>query len=695
MADIEQLTSRLEKLRKEIDHHNYLYYALDAPSISDAEYDSLMRELKILESEYPQLITPDSPTQRVGTTPLESFGVIEHPTPLLSLGNVFNDEELLAWLHRTRKLIGASKIAFVCEHKIDGLAFSLTYLNRRLANGATRGDGYRGENITQNLRTIKSIPLTVPHDAPPRFEVRGEVYLPKAGFQKLNEERAAHGLPLFANPRNAAAGSIRQLDPRISASRPLEVYIYGLGWSEGQTIPDSHWDILQYLKSLGFRINPHNRQAESIDEAIGYYHQWVNQRQNLLYEADGIVIKIDSISLQEDLGIVGNEPRGAVAYKFPAMQATTRLLEIRISVGRTGTLNPYAVFEPVMIGGVTVRQAALHNEADIVRKDIRENDIVYIQRAGEVIPEVLGPTPGSKESIERKSTFNLIDKLIEIDKQQGGTGRPVCPACSHDVIRGKDEAMYYCTNSRCPAQLQARLELFASRGAMDIRGIGESMSALLIDRGLVHDIADIYSLTKEDLLSLERMGDKSAKNIIEAIADSRKKPLARIIYGLGIRHVGAETARLLADYFQSIQALQTTTADSLRVIPGVGDKIAESIVKYFQLEENRNLINKLIAAGVFAESEYKIKSNELLFTGMEFVITGTLNNFSRTIARQKIISLGGIVKDDVSRNTRYLVVGSEPGSKLARARSLGIPVLDEDQFLRLLEKGNNLNNIES
>jgi DNA ligase (NAD+) len=691
MDSIEQIEHRIQELKNEINHHSYLYYALDNPTISDAEYDTLMRELRKLEEQFPQLVTPDSPTQRVGTSPIEAFGIVNHPKPLLSLGNVFNDDELIAWYNRTFKLAEGRKLSFVCEHKIDGLAIALTYVNGHLETGATRGNGYNGENITQNVRTIRSIPLSVSGDIPRRFEVRGEVYLPKEGFRKLNEERAAEGLPLFANPRNAAAGSVRQLDPKITAKRPLDIFIYGLGWAEDRKMPDSHWDTMQYLKSIGFKINPNNRQSADIEEAKEYYHSWVNQRLNLPYEADGIVIKIDSLAVQEELGIVGNEPRGAIAYKFPATQATTKLNEIAISVGRTGTLNPYAILEPVSVGGVTIRQAALHNEDDIRRKDIREGDRVYIQRAGEVIPEVLGPTPESKESVNRRPQFDLLEKLEEINRQIGGKGLALCPVCGSDIIRQEGEAMYYCTNARCPAQLQARLELFASRGAMDIRGIGESMSALLLERGLVHDVADLYGLKLDDLSGLERMGEKSSRNIIEAIQASRKRPLSRILYALGIRHVGAEMAQILADHFRNIDEIRDATRERLMSIPGVGEKIADSIVTFFHQEENRSIIDKLKVMGVFPEpSAEQSPILPMPLTGQEFVITGTLKSFSREIAQQKIKVLGGIAKDDVTKKTRYLVVGDIPGSKLTRARSLGIEELSEEQFLNLLrEKGSN------
>jgi DNA ligase (NAD+) len=684
MSGLEQADRQIRELRSQINHHNYLYYALDAPEIGDAEYDTLMRELRQLEATYPQLVTPDSPTQRVGVAPIEAFGVVDHPRPLLSLGNAFTDDDLMAWYARTVKLTGGRRISFVCEHKIDGLAVALTYVNGRLEAGATRGDGYRGENITQNLRTIRSIPLSVPVDAPARFEVRGEVYLPKAGFRKLNEERASEGLPLFANPRNAAAGSVRQLDPRITARRPLDIFVYGLGWAEGRVMPDMHWETMQYLKSLGFRINPANEKSDTIEDAKQYYHRWVERRESLAYEADGVVVKIDSLPLQEDMGAVGNEPRGAIAYKFPATQTTTRLNDIGISVGRTGTLNPYAILEPVSVGGVTIRQAALHNEDDIRRKDIRQGDRVYVQRAGEVIPEVIGPTPESKARRDRGREFGLVEKLKEINVGLGRGNRPLCPACGADVFRAEGEAMYFCTNSRCPAQLQARLELFASRGAMDIRGIGESMSAALLEQGLVRDVADLYYLKTDDLLRLERMGEKSAGNIIRAIQGSKERPLARLLYGLGIRHVGSETAMLLAESLPSIDELMAADLEELMSVPTIGQKIAESVVAFFQQADNRLVVEKLKVAGVKLAEEKVTRTGALPLAGIEFVITGTLKSSSREKAQERINSLGGTAKSDLTRKTNYLVVGEEPGSKVERARSWGIQTISEEELLRLL-----------
>ncbi|MBI2836579.1 MAG: NAD-dependent DNA ligase LigA [Chloroflexi bacterium] len=676
MENLDRVRERIEKLRAEIDRHNYLYYVLNAPEISDAEYDELMRNLRRLEEEHPQFFTPDSPTQRVGAAPVEAFGVVEHRHPLLSLANAFSPEDLFAWHSRTVRLSGGQTFDMTCEHKIDGLAVALIYVNGRFETGATRGDGIRGENITQNLRTVRSIPLAVSKEAPPRFEVRGEVYLPKNGFHKLNEERAAEGLPLFANPRNAAAGSVRQLDPRISARRPLDIYIYGLGWAEGRAMPETHWETMQFLKSLGFKVNPHNALVKNIEEAEDYYRSWVEKRNALPYEADGIVVKVNQLALHDELGAVGNEPRWAIAYKFPAVQGTTQLREIRISVGRTGTLNPYAVLEPVSVGGVIIRQAALHNEEDIRRKDIREGDWVYIQRAGEVIPEVVGPIKTRRTREEKE--FVLLEKIFDKEK-----GRPACPVCGAEVFQPQGEVMYYCSNAACPAQAQARIELFTSRGAMDIRGVGESMSATLLRQGLVKDAADLYYLTNEQLSRLERMGEKSAANIVSAIGKSKDRPLGRLIYALGIRHIGGEMAQVLADHFNSLDELANATRDDLLYIPAVGPKIAESIVNFFAQPENRRLIEKLKEAGVRTEKE-RVKAEVLPLAGQEFVVTGTLRSFSREQAHEKIRALGGSVKDNVTRNTTYLVVGEAPGSKLARAQTLGVKQLNGEEFLRLI-----------
>ena len=678
MEDLAKIRDRIEQLKSAINHHNYRYYVLDSPEVSDAEYDELMRELKQLEEQYPRLLTSDSPTQRVGAAPVEAFGVVEHRLPLLSLGNAFSKDELLAWYTRTSKLADEPEFSFACEHKIDGLAVALTYVNSQLTTGATRGDGFRGEDITQNLRTIRSIPLSVPKEALTRFEVRGEVFLPKAGFHKLNQERAAEGLPLFANPRNAAAGSMRQLDPRITARRPLDIYIYALGYAEGKSLPPTHWETMEYLKTLGFKVNPNNALLTSIDQVEEYYHTGMKKKDNLPYEADGIVVKIDSLVLQERLGNVGHEPRWAIAYKFPATQGTTRLKEIKISVGRTGTLNPYAVLEPVSVGGVTIKQAALHNEDDIRRKDIREGDWVYIQRAGEVIPEVIGPIKSKRSGQE--NSFSLLEKLPKNER-----GQPVCPECKAEVVKPEGEVMYYCSNAACPAQIQQRIEHFVSRGAMDIRGIGESQSAVLLREGLVQNVADLYNLTQEQLAGLERMGEKSANNIITAISNSKTRPLARVIFALGIRHVGSETAEILAREFNSLDSLANAPRDKLMSISTIGPKIADSITAFFRQEENKKIIQRLKDAGVNPKEE-KAKPEELPLYEQEFVITGKLETFSRQEAEARIKALGGITRDNVTRNTTYLVVGAEPGSKLARARAPGTKILTEEEFLRLLEQ---------
>ena len=683
MSDPEQARQRIAKLRTEINRHNYRYYVLDSPEVSDAEYDALMRELRELEERYPQLLTADSPTQRVGAAPVAAFGVVEHREPLLSLANAFTYEELAAWYTRTVKLAGGEKFNIACEHKIDGLAVALTYIDGAFSTGATRGDGLRGENITQNLKTIHSIPLSVPQDkAPPRFEVRGEVYLPKAGFHKLNEERTREGLPLFANPRNAAAGSVRQLDPRITARRPLDIYIYGLGWAEGREMPPTHWETMEHLRDLGFKLNPHNKLVETIDDVEEYYRTWTAQRESLRYEADGIVVKVNQSSLQRRLGAVGREPRWAISYKFPPTQATTRLIDIGISVGRTGSLNPYAIMEPVAVGGVTIRQAALHNEEDIKRKDIRIGDTVIVQRAGEVIPEVVGPVTSKRTGQEKE--FNLLEKVYDREK-----GRPACPVCGAEVVKPEDEVMYYCSNAACPVQLQRQLELFTSRGAMDIRGIGESWAATLLEKGLVRDVADLYYLKdkKDELLKLEKLGEKSVANILNAIEKSKDRPLARLIYALGIRHVGEETADLFAREFHSLNELVNATRERLMSEPSIGPKIADSILAFFSVKENREIIEKLRRAGVKQAEKVEAKpvSGQPL-AGMEFVITGTLQSLKRAEAEEKVKALGGEVGSSVTRQTTHLVLGAEPGSKLAKAQELGTKVLTEEEFLKLISE---------
>ena len=667
-VDGDAVRGRIEELRELINHHNYRYYVLDNPEISDDEYDKLMRELRQLEEKHPHLITPESPTQRVGAAPVEAFGVVEHGEPMLSLGNVFSSEELLAWHKRISGLLGDEHFDLVAELKMDGLAVALTYEGGRLVTGATRGDGFRGEDITQNLRTIRSIPLAVPKSAPRRFEVRGEVYLSKEGFKRLNEERANAGQPLFANPRNAAAGSVRQLDSRITAMRPLDIYIYGLGRVEGER-PPTHWETLEYLKSLGFKVNPSNSLCSDLDEVEDYYQRWVEEREHLPFEADGVVVKVNRFELQERLGVVGREPRWATAYKFPATQATTRLLDIGVSVGRTGTLNPYAILEPVQVGGVTLKRAALHNEDDIRRKDIRIGDMVIVQRAGEVIPEVVAPVVSLRTGKE---------KAFKMPKE--------CKVCGAKVARPEGEVMAYCTNVACPAQAHERLKHFVSRGAMDIEGIGEKQANALLEADLIKDVGDLYSLQKDKLIGMERMAEKSVSNLLAAIEESKNRSLSRVIFALGIRHVGAETAEILAKHFGSMDRLSRATEEELTAVPTIGPKIAESIVAFFKQESNRKVIDKLRRAGVRLEAEVT-EPTELPLSGEEFVVTGKLEAFPRSEAEARIKELGGSTGSSVTKKTTFLVAGADPGSKLDRARELGIRVLNEEEFLRLLREG--------
>jgi DNA ligase (NAD+) len=671
MDDIERAKVRVAELREEINRHNHLYHVLDSPEISDAEYDALMVELRGLEQEFPELITPESPTQRVGAAPVEAFGVVQHPVPMLSLANVFSADELAAWYKRTSNLVPGREMDFVCELKMDGLAVALTYIDGRLDTGATRGDGYRGEDITQNLKTIRSIPLAVSGDVPPRFEVRGEVFLSKKGFEKLNRERAEEGKPLFANPRNAAAGSLRQLDPQVTARRPLDIYIYGLGYAEGgETMPGTHWETMEYLQSLGFKVCPYNARAATIGDAEEYYRHWLERREGLDFEADGVVIKVNSLTLQAELGMVGHDPRWAVAYKFPAVQATTSLLDIGISVGRTGSLNPYAVLDPVSVGGVTIKRAALHNEEDIRRKDIRIGDTVVVQRAGEVIPEVVKP-------VESKRTG--AEKEFEMPAS--------CPVCGGEVLKPEGEVMTYCTNASCPARVEEQLSHFVSRGAMDIDGVGEKLAASLHRAGLLNSVADLYSLHRyrDELLQMEGIGEKSVQNIFDAIEGSKERPLARVIFALGIRHVGAEVAEILADKYDSIDKLSNASPEELVALPDIGPKIAESVVAFFHQPANLDIIERLREAGVKLEGKAQPRG-DLPLAGKEFLLTGRLESLPRSQAEARIKELGGSVGSGVTRKTTHLVVGTDPGSKREKARAQGgIEELNEEQFLKLIE----------
>ncbi len=677
MTDILKAQARALELRRQIEHHNYQYYVLDAPEISDQEYDALLRELLQLEIENPSLITPDSPTQRVGAEPLKAFGVVKHRRPLLSLGNAFTKEELREWHARVAKLLPGEKLAFVCEHKMDGLAIALTYENGQFVTGATRGDGEEGENVTQNLRTIRSLPLKVSSDAPKLFEVRGEVFLPIANFEKLNKEREREGLPQFANPRNAAAGSVRQLDPKMTAKRPLDIFVYMLGWLEDGGMPDSHWNALALMKSWGFKENPYNRLCDSLEEVEQYYDDCYERRDKLPYEADGVVVKLDSLDQQRRLGSVGREPRWAIAFKFPAHQATTQLKDIGISVGRTGTLNPYAILEPVYVGGVVIRQATLHNEDDIRRKDIRLGDTVIIQRAGDVIPQVVGPVLGKRKG--NPPVFSIVDKL------RGTDGKACCPVkgCGAEIVRPIGEVMYYCPNSACPAQLEEKLEHFVSRPGMDIRGIGERLSAAFLAEGLVKNVADLYDLKAEQLAGREGMGEKSAANIIAAIEKSKTRPLQNVIFALGIRHIGQENAALLAQEFGNLKALSESPRERLDAIPGVGDKIVESILAYFRFPENCTIIERLISILQTPPMPTERKAG-LPLSGQEFVVTGTLRSMSREQAWEKILAAGGATKPNLTKKTIYLVAGEDAGSKLEKAKAQGIEIISEEELLKLL-----------
>ena len=667
VPEISEAVERVEALRAEINRHNHLYFALDQPEIGDAQYDALMRELRELEERHPDLVTPDSPTQRVGAEPAEGFSEARHPTPLLSLGNAFDDDELMAWYRRVADLIESADFDLVCELKFDGLAVALTYEDGVLVRGATRGNGTVGEDVTHNLRTIRSIPLRVLGDAPRRFEVRGEVLFPKSAFQRFNEERVAEDLPPYANPRNTAAGSVRQLDPKMTAARPLDIFVYGLGYADGD-VPDTHWETLALLGRLGFKTSPHNRLVRTPEEAADYYREWLEEAEKLDYGADGVVVKVNRFDLQRHVGVVGREPRWAIAYKFPATQAVTQLLDIAVNVGRTGSINPFAVLEPVDVGGATVRQATLHNEDYIRAKELRIGDWVVVERAGEVIPQVVSVITGRRTGCERD--FQMPDR---------------CPSCGEPVTRPEGEAMSLCVNSQCPAQLIRLLEHFVSRGAMDIEGLGVRQTTVLLEQGLIRDVADIYTLEQDKLLELERMGEKSVANLLAAIEASKDRPLGRLLVALGIGHVGSEAAELLAAHFASIDALMEADEERLVEIDSIGPKIAAAVVAYFGNDSNRQVIEKLRATGVRMEDEAREAPTEQPFAGKRFVVTGRLEGLSRSQVQARIKQLGGAVSGGVSRQTDYLVAGEGAGSKLADAEQLGVTAITEEEFLELAE----------
>jgi len=662
-------TERADELRRVINTHNHSYYVLDDPTISDAEYDRLLNELRALESEHPELLTADSPTQRVGGAPADGFVQVTHSAPMLSLGNAFNREDLENWLRRIQNIVGDVEFDLVCELKIDGLAVNLTYENGVLIQASTRGDGIVGEDVTRNLRTVMTIPLSLNGETPSRLEVRGEVYLPVPEFERLNKERAEKGEPLYANPRNTGAGSVRQLNPKVTASRKMAIWIYSLNTLNVESnAPTNHFDALEWLKGLNFSINPHSKICHNIDQVMAYLEQWKEDRHALPYETDGVVVKVSSLALQSDLGVVGREPRWAIAYKFPAKQANTRLLEIGINVGRTGSLNPYAILEPVSVGGTTVQHASLHNEEDIRRKDIRVGDLVTIERAGDVIPHVLSAVLSERSADAQE--FSMPSH---------------CPECSTEIVKPEDEAMHRCPNTSCPAQFFELLKHFVSKGATDIDGLGGQWCRIFIDQGLVSDLSDLYSLQKEPLLELDRMGDKLATRILANIETSKQKTLPRLLFALGIIHVGSETADLLTQAYNSIDEIADATEEELADIPGIGPKIAESIASYFQVDANQKVITKLRDAGVHLKQEPRqVTAEGLPLAGQTFVVTGTLAGFSRSEAQSRIKDLGGKIMSAVTKNTDYLVVGESPGSKLAAAERLGTEILDEEKFLDFL-----------
>ena len=670
---------RARWLRDQLWFHNERYYNDDAPVIDDGQYDALMQELRDLEAAHPELRSASSPTQLIGGSASDRFPQVQHPIPMLSLANAFNRDDLEAWHRRVSDMLDGQPFRMVAELKIDGLAVRLVYRDGALALGATRGNGQTGEDVTLNLREVKSIPRSLHGNYPPDLEVRGEVYLPLDSFRRMNAERERAGETLYANPRNTGAGTIRQLDPQVVRDRNMEIWVYSLNDAGDAPMPAGHWDALERLRSYGFRVNPENRIFDTVDEVCAFYDEMLHRRHDWNYEADGLVVKVDSLTQQNALGFAGREPRWAIAYKFPAERANTRLLDIIINVGRTGSLNPQAILEPVVVSGATVQHASLHNEGDINRKDIRIGDLVEIERAGDVIPHVLRnvPIPGE----ERGPVFRMPDH---------------CPECSGRVIRnertvkvrGEERTFitHNCPNSACPAQFFESLKHFVSRGAMDIDGLGEQWCRILIDHQLVSGLPDLYSLTREQLTVLDRMGDKLATRILTNIEASKQRPLARILFALGIQHVGAEVAGLLAGRYASIEDIATATAENFMEIDGVGDEIARSIETYFAAEGNQQTIAGLREAGVQLWQELApVDETAQPWKGQTFVITGTLTSMTRREAEGRVKALGATTTSSVSRKTNWLVAGESAGSKLASAERLGVPVLDEDALLALLE----------
>lgn len=658
-----------EKLHEKLNEHNYRYYILDDPSISDAEYDQLFQQLKKLEEQYPALITSDSPTQRVGAQPLKEFAEVNHRVPMLSLENAFTEEDVVAFDQRVRERLNMDEsIEYTCEPKLDGLAVSIRYENGILTQAATRGDGETGEDITSNVRTIRMIPLQLRGEHFPKIlDVRGEIYMPKKGFEEFNARAEAKGEKVFVNPRNAAAGSVRQLDPRITATRPLAIFFYGVGLVEGGKLPGKHSEILTMLSKWGLRVNPEIKVVQGIEKCLAYHNHMGEKRNKLPYEIDGVVYKVNQLSLQEKLGFVSRAPRWALAHKFPAEEVTTKLEAVEFQVGRTGALTPVARLHPVFVGGVTISNATLHNMDEIKRKDIHIGDKVIVRRAGDVIPEVVGVIQHGRPS---------DIKPIKLPKS--------CPVCHSAIEHIEGEAVAKCTGGLfCAAQRKEAIKHFASRRAMDIEGLGDKLVDQLVEEKLINTIADIYSLKLNQLADLERMGEKSAQNILDALAKSKKTTLARFLYSLGIREVGEATAKNLANYFGDLDPLYSASEEELQAIPDIGPVVSKHIEAFFKEKHNRDVINKLLQAGIHWEKVKKATSSPL--AGKTFVITGTLSSMSRDEAKDKLESLGAKVSGSVSSKTDYVVVGEDAGSKLAKAKELGVKTLDERHFLEFLK----------
>ncbi|HOF78651.1 MAG TPA: NAD-dependent DNA ligase LigA [Smithellaceae bacterium] len=670
MMDKETALKKISELRKIIEYHNQRYYQQDAPEISDAEYDRFMRELQNLEARFPDDELASSPTQRVGAAPLAKFASFTHPSPMLSLANAFSEEEIIDFDSRLKRLASIDNISYVTEPKLDGLAVNLIYEKGVFTKGATRGDGTVGEDVTQNLKTISSLPLRMKksEQAPiPSFvEIRGEVYMEKYPFEKLNRRRMEEGEEPFANPRNAAAGSLRQLDSKITAHRPLNIFLYGIGNVQGISFT-THWEVLRALSSWGFPVNKLIEQAHDINTCIRYFERITSLRDTLPYDIDGVVIKVDSLALQNRLGNISRNPRWALACKFPAQQETTIVKDIIVQVGRMGTLTPVAVMEPVNVGGVMVSRATLHNEDEVIKKDIRVGDTVIIQRAGDVIPEVVKVIPEKRTGKETK--FKMPVK---------------CPECGSEIVRFEGEVAHRCVNISCPAQLKEHIRHFASRGAMDIEGLGEKLSAQLFDAKFISDPADLYFLTKDKLLELDRQAEKSAQNLIDSIARSKNPPLDKFIYALGIRHVGERTAKLLAERFGSIENLMAAKIEDLTAVNEIGTEIAASIVEFFHESKNKAVMKKFAKAGV-APQRKEISLNAPL-VGKSFVFTGAMGSMGRNEAKEIVENLGGVVHSSVTKKATYVVAGVDPGSKLDKAKSYGIRVISEAEFLKLINK---------